>query len=54
MRKTLLAMGAAVAVAVAARRQLAQQTIKIGLICPYSGQFADAGDPDATTASRPT
>src|SRR5215203_6509626 len=42
MRKTLLAMNAAVAVAVTAVTAQAQQTIKIGLICPYSGQFADA------------
>ena len=42
MRKTLLAMNAAVAVAVTAVTAHAQQTIKIGLICPYSGQFADA------------
>ena len=42
MRKTLLVMNAAVAVALTAATARAQQTIKIGLICPYSGQFADA------------
>jgi branched-chain amino acid transport system substrate-binding protein len=42
MRKTLLAMNTAVAVALTAVTAEAQQTIKIGLICPYSGIFADA------------
>ena len=42
MRKTLLAMNTAVAVVLTAVTAQAQQTIKIGLICPYSGIFADA------------
>jgi branched-chain amino acid transport system substrate-binding protein len=39
MRKTLLLVAAAVLAASSAN---AQQTVKIGLIMPYSGQFADA------------
>src|SRR3954470_6846165 len=42
MRKTLLAMNTAVAIVLTAVTAQAQQTIKIGLICPYSGIFADA------------
>jgi branched-chain amino acid transport system substrate-binding protein len=42
MRKTMLAMNTAIAVVLTAVTADAQQTIKIGLICPYSGQFADA------------
>ena len=40
MRKTLLAMTTATAV-LTATTAFAQQTIKIGLVCPFSGQFAD-------------
>ncbi|HLF22917.1 MAG TPA: ABC transporter substrate-binding protein, partial [Burkholderiales bacterium] len=39
MRKSLLVFAAAMLVASSA---YAQQTVKIGLIMPYSGQFADA------------
>ena len=42
MRKTLVAIFTAVAVMLTTVAAQAQQTIKIGLICPYSGQFADA------------
>jgi branched-chain amino acid transport system substrate-binding protein len=42
MRKTLIAASAVAATAIAIAPAAAQQTIKIGLICPYSGQFADA------------
>ncbi len=44
MRKLLLVMRAVVAPAIvlSAAPAQAQQTVKIGLICPYSGQFADA------------
>src|SRR6187455_3126687 len=41
MRKTFLALNAAAAVVLMADDAQAQ-TVKIGLICPYSGQFADA------------
>src|SRR5262245_11274060 len=42
MRRTLIALNTAAAVALTAVAAQAQQTVKIGLICPYSGQFADA------------
>ena len=42
MRKALLAVNTAAAVVLTAVTAQAQQTIKIGLICPYSGIFADA------------
>jgi branched-chain amino acid transport system substrate-binding protein len=42
MRKTLVAIFTAVAVVLTTVAAQAQQTIKIGLICPYSGIFADA------------
>ncbi len=42
MRKTLFAIFTAVAVVLTTVAAQAQQTIKIGLICPYSGIFADA------------
>jgi branched-chain amino acid transport system substrate-binding protein len=42
MRKTVLAMNTAAAFLLTVITAQAQQTIKIGLICPYSGQFADA------------
>ena len=42
MRKTLVAIFTAAAVVLTTVAAQAQQTIKIGLICPYSGQFADA------------
>jgi branched-chain amino acid transport system substrate-binding protein len=42
MRKTLLAMHTATAIVLTAGAAQSQETIKIGLICPYSGQFADA------------
>src|SRR5438105_2060274 len=41
LRKTLLGV---LAVAFAAVPALAQDTIKIGVILPYSGQFADTGN----------
>ncbi len=41
MRKVLIALGSLAAVLFAAMPASAQQTIKIGLIMPYSGQFAD-------------
>jgi branched-chain amino acid transport system substrate-binding protein len=41
MRKVLIALGGLAAVLFAAMPASAQQTIKIGLIMPYSGQFAD-------------
>ena len=42
MRKSLLGMGAALALALGAAPAQAQGTIKVGIILPYSGQFADA------------
>ncbi len=42
MRSTLLALNAVAVVALTTAAAQAQQTVKIGLICPYSGQFADA------------
>jgi branched-chain amino acid transport system substrate-binding protein len=42
MRRTLFAMNTAAAVVLMVVSAQAQQTVKIGLICPYSGQFADA------------
>lgn len=41
MRKVLIALGGLAAALIAAMPANAQQTIKIGLIMPYSGQFAD-------------
>ena len=41
MRKVLIALGGFAAAVFAAMPASAQQTIKIGLIMPYSGQFAD-------------
>jgi branched-chain amino acid transport system substrate-binding protein len=41
MRKILTALGALTAAVLAASPIAAQQTVKIGLIMPYSGQFAD-------------
>jgi branched-chain amino acid transport system substrate-binding protein len=41
MRKTSLAIGALAAASLLAAPAGAQQTVKIGLILPYSGQFAD-------------
>jgi len=41
MRRTLLALNTVAAIALTATTANAQQTIKIGLICPYSGVFAD-------------
>ena len=41
MRKVLIALGGLAAALLAAMPASAQQTIKIGLIMPYSGQFAD-------------
>jgi branched-chain amino acid transport system substrate-binding protein len=41
MRKILIALGGLAAALFAAMPANAQQTIKIGLIMPYSGQFAD-------------
>ena len=42
MRKSLLGLGAAAVLALGISQADAQGTIKIGLIMPYSGQFADA------------
>src|SRR5688572_18344286 len=39
--RTMLLAAAAVASALSAPQALAQQVVKIGLIMPYSGQFAD-------------
>ena len=44
MRKLLVGLGGLAAVFLAAAPVAAQDTIKIGLILPYSGQFADAGN----------
>ena len=41
MRKTLIGLSAAAAI-LAATAANAQQTVKVGIILPYSGQFADA------------
>jgi branched-chain amino acid transport system substrate-binding protein len=41
MRTTLIALGSLAAALLASSPTNAQQTIKIGLIMPYSGQFAD-------------
>ena len=41
MRKTLVGLGSVAAIALMASTANAQQTIKIGLIMTYSGQFAD-------------
>jgi branched-chain amino acid transport system substrate-binding protein len=41
MRKTLIGLGALAATMLAAAPARAQDTIKIGVILPYSGQFAD-------------
>ena len=43
MRKTLIGVAALAAAALAAPAANAQGTIKIGVILPYSGQFADTG-----------
>jgi len=42
MRNTLIGIGAIAAAAFGAAPANAQGTIKIGIICPFSGQFADA------------
>jgi branched-chain amino acid transport system substrate-binding protein len=42
MRKPFFAVSIVTVVALTSFSTQAQQTIKIGLICPYSGQFADA------------
>jgi branched-chain amino acid transport system substrate-binding protein len=44
MRKLLVGLGGLAAVFLAAVPVAAQDTIKVGLILPYSGQFADAGN----------
>jgi branched-chain amino acid transport system substrate-binding protein len=41
MRKTLIGLGALAATMLAAAPARAQDTVKIGVILPYSGQFAD-------------
>src|SRR6476469_6709427 len=41
MRKALIGLCGAIAALFAASTASAQQTVKIGLIMPYSGQFAD-------------
>src|SRR5262245_37795440 len=41
MRKVLIGMAGSLALWLAASPAVAQQTVKIGLIMPYSGQFAD-------------
>src|SRR5262249_34816250 len=41
MRRTLIGLGSLFAVLLAVAPANAQQTVKIGLIMPYSGQFAD-------------
>ena len=43
MKKLLLALGGIAAALLAATPVAAQGTVKIGLILPYSGQFADTG-----------
>ena len=43
MRKTTFVIAAAMLAAVSASSASAQGTVKIGLILPYSGQFADTG-----------
>jgi branched-chain amino acid transport system substrate-binding protein len=43
MRKTLVGLAGMTAAVLAASPANAQQTIKIGVILPYSGQFADPG-----------
>jgi branched-chain amino acid transport system substrate-binding protein len=43
MRKLVFGLGALAAAAFAATAAVAQGTVKIGLILPYSGQFADTG-----------
>jgi branched-chain amino acid transport system substrate-binding protein len=43
MRQTLVGFAALAAAILAVSPADAQQTIKIGLILPYSGQFADPG-----------
>ncbi len=42
MRKSLLGFGAAAVLALGVSQATAQDTIKIGVILPYSGQFADS------------
>src|ERR1041385_4187532 len=42
MRKALIGLCGAVAALFAVSEASAQQTVKIGIIMPYSGQFADA------------
>ena len=55
LKKSLLGFGALAAVMLAAAPADAQQPpIKIGLIMPYSGQFADTGDADGQRASSST
>ena len=41
MRKALIGLCGAVAAMFAVSAASAQQTVKIGIILPYSGQFAD-------------
>src|SRR4029453_8218712 len=43
MRRTILGLAAIAAVVAQLESANAQQTVKIGLILPYSGQFADPG-----------
>ena len=52
MQKLLCGLaGLAAALALAAGPARAQETIKIGIINPYSGQFADTGSSSTTASS---
>ena len=53
MRKILAALGGAAGLLLAISAASAQQTVKIGVILPYSGQFADPAC-RSTTASSST
>ena len=54
MRKRLLGLVGIAAAAFSVSSASAQETIKIGVIMTFSGQFADAGTQMPTTASRST
>ena len=54
MRRTLLGLAGLATVLVATASASAQQPIKIGLITPYSGQFADTVNPAGKSLDKST
>ena len=51
MRKALIGLCGAVAALFAVSAASAQQTVKIGIILPYSGQFADGAQPHRSSTA---